>query len=291
MIRPIDAFGIATIQPSSGSFSFSTTDTIVNYWLTNTKARLWIHTLLPNTGLPTWLANGSWSPATLTAIIQNHVTTVASHYKGKIYAWDVVSEVFNDDGGWRVNVFYNTLGPNYVKIALQAARAADPAAKLYIEEYSAQPLNAKSNALYALVQTLKTSGVPIDGVGFEGHITAGQSPNIASVTANVARFVSLGLDWAFTQLGARILDVVPVVTRSQQRDDYVALVLVCLNSPKCIGVLTSGIVDAYLFEGTGNFFGGPNWTEALFDANYQTVLAYYGIADKLTTATLDGSYT
>lgn len=56
-------------------------------------------------------------------------------------------------------------------------------------------------------------------------------------------------------------------------------------------MLTSGIVDAYLFEGTGNFFGGPNWTEALFDANYQTVLAYYGIADKLTTATLDGSYT
>lgn len=103
-------------------------------------------------------------------------------------------------------MFYNTLGPNYVKIALQAARAADPAAKLYIEEYSAQPVNAKSNALYALVQTLKTSGIPIDGVGFEGHVTAGQSPNIASVTTNVARFVSLGLDWAFTRAFPETID-------------------------------------------------------------------------------------
>lgn len=86
-----------------------------------------------------------------------------------------------------------------MKIALQAARAADPVPKLYIEEYGAEPVNAKSTALFALVQTLKTSGIPIDGVGFEGHITAGQPPNIGSVMSNVARFVSLNVDWAFTR--------------------------------------------------------------------------------------------
>ncbi|KAG8908205.1 hypothetical protein FRC00_011362, partial [Tulasnella sp. 408] len=201
---------------------------------------------------------------------------------------------------------------NYVKIALQTARAADPVPKLYIEEYGAEPVNAKSNALYALVQTLKTSGIPIDGVGFEGHITAGSLPNIASVTANVARFVSLNLDWAFTrafprpidapsdppranfrhchtfaELGVRIVN--GAVTRSRQLEDYVALFIVCLNSPKCVGAVSSGIVDTYTIEGT-SFWGGPSWTETLFDANYQTVLAYYGIADKLTTATLNGSY-
>ncbi|KAG8904146.1 hypothetical protein FRC01_008849, partial [Tulasnella sp. 417] len=198
VITPINAFGFSTIEPSQGAFSFTASDQILNYWTANTKARLWIHTLLPTTGLPTWLTSGSFTQATLTSIIQNYITTVAGRYKGKIYAWDVVSEIFNDDGTWRLNVFYATLGPNYVTIALKAARAADPNAKLYIEEYGAEPVNAKSNALYALAQQLKLGGVPLDGIGFEGHVVAGQIPNVGSMGTNVSRFVSLGYTWAFT---------------------------------------------------------------------------------------------
>ncbi|KAG9044796.1 hypothetical protein FS837_007527 [Tulasnella sp. UAMH 9824] len=201
-----------------------------------------------------------------------------------MYAWDVVSGVFNGDGQWHPNVFYNTLGPNYVKIALQAARAADPTAKLYIEEYAAQRLSAKSDALFALVQSLKASGVPLDGVAFEGQFSPGDPLNMASVTANTARFAGYGN--VAVELGVRNIN--GPITPSQQQDYYVAVVLVCLNSPKCIGVLTSGIVDAYTLYGTSS--GSLSWTETLFDANYQTVLAYYGIADKLATATIDGSY-
>ncbi|KIO17875.1 glycoside hydrolase family 10 protein [Tulasnella calospora MUT 4182] len=287
MLTPINAFGVSTIQPSQGIFSFTATDQIVNYWLGSTKARLWIHTLLPTTGLPTWLANGSWTQATLTAVIQNYVTTVAGRYKGKIYAWDVISEIFDDNGSWRPNVFYNILGTNYVTIALKAARAADPNAKLYIEEYNAEPVNAKSNALYSLAQTLKVSGVPLDGIGFEGHVVAGQIPTIGNVMANVGRFTSLGLDWAFTQLGVRIVNGGASVSR--QMEDYIAMLSVCLNSARCVGVVTSGIVDTITIEGTG-VWGGPSWTETLFDTNYNTVPAYYGIANSLTLATINGNY-
>ncbi|KAG8901662.1 hypothetical protein FRC01_009780, partial [Tulasnella sp. 417] len=61
------------------------------------------------------------------------------------------------------------------------------------------------------------------------------------------------------------------------------------NSARCVGVVTSGIIDTITIEGTGSW-GGPTWTETLFDANYVTVLAYYGIADSLAIATLDGAY-
>lgn len=127
---------------------------------------------------------------------------------------------------------------------------ADPNAKLYIEEYGAEIVNTKSNALYALAQTLKNSKVPLDGIGFEGHVVAGQIPNIGDVTSNVGRFASLDLDWAYTrasfdlmkrfgnalysksgflyvaaELGVRIVNGGASVGR--QMEDYISMLSAC----------------------------------------------------------------
>ncbi|KAG8959476.1 hypothetical protein FRC00_001555 [Tulasnella sp. 408] len=139
------------------------------------------------TSAPAWLANQSWSQAQLISIIQDYVPTVASNYQGRVYAWDIVSEIFNDNGTWRDNVFYNYLGAEFVEIALYAARAADPNAKLYIEEYGVEELNVKSDTLYSLAKDLKTNGVPLDGIGFEGHIISTQIPPYTSVHPNTQR--------------------------------------------------------------------------------------------------------
>lgn len=288
MVTPINyGFDFSTIEPNRGVFGFTKSDQAMNHWLSRTPARLWIHSLLPITGLPTWLTNGSWTQATLTSVIQNHIATVAGRYKGKIYAWDVVSEIFNDDGSWRTNVFYNTLGSSYVTIALKAARAADANAKLYIEEYGAETVNAKSVALWVLVQQLKINVVPLDGIGFEGQVSAVSPPNVDSMTLNVSKCGPLNLDWAFTQLGVRIGN--GGGNEAQQSSAYLAMVSVCLNSPRCVGISTSGIKDGFTIQGAG-ISGGPTWTETLFHGSYQTIPAYYGIADSLTTAIIDGHY-
>ena len=90
------------------------------------------------------------------------------------------SLTFNSDGSFVADPFYNAMGSGYIADALRTAHAADPNAKLYLNDYNIEGENAKSNAMYSLVQSLLAQGVPINGVGFESHYILGQVPSSAS---------------------------------------------------------------------------------------------------------------
>src|SRR5271157_3243105 len=94
------------------------------------------------------------------------------------------------------------MGPEYVAIALKAARAADPAAKLYVNDYNVETDGPKMRALYDLVASLKRAGAPIDGVGLQSHFVAGAAPK--DIQAVMERFAALGVDVAITELDLRI---------------------------------------------------------------------------------------
>jgi endo-1,4-beta-xylanase len=169
------------------------------------------HTLVWHSQLPTWLspdgATTTLSPEEVRAVLEDHVRTVAEHFKGQIWQWDVVNEAFNDDGTFRETVFYNAYealgleGSDYIADAFRWAHEEDPDALLFYNDYNLEFTGPKSNAVYAFVQELLAEGVPIDGVGFQGHLATQYGfPNLQD---NLQRFADLGLEVALTEVDIR----------------------------------------------------------------------------------------
>lgn len=181
------------------------------------------------------VSNGGFSAAELTKIIENHVTNVVTRFKGRLFHWDVVNEVVNDAGtALRESVFSNTLGEEFIAIAFRAARKADPSAKLYINDYNTDGTGAKSTFTYELVKRLLAKGVPIDGIGAQAHLISGSVPS--SLQENWAKFASLGVDVAITELDIRITLPVTEAKLQQQKKDYAAVTKACLAIPRCVGI-------------------------------------------------------
>lgn len=76
------------------------------------------------------VSSGTWTAEELTEIIETHIANVAGHFAGQCYHWDVVNEPADDSGAWRSSVFYDTLGTDFLAISFNAAKDADPDAKL-----------------------------------------------------------------------------------------------------------------------------------------------------------------
>ncbi|KAF8713856.1 putative xylanase, Glycoside hydrolase family 10, partial [Rhizoctonia solani] len=235
--------------------------------------------------LASWVSSGGFDNATLVSIVQNHIANVAGHYKGQVYAWDVVNEMFNEDGTWRTSVFYNTIGPSYVAIALRAARAADPTAKLYLNDYNIEWTGAKSDAMYNLAKDLLAQGVPLDGIGFQGHLIVNSF--YRTFQANFERFAALGLDVALTELDIRYALPATDALITAQAENYKYVTNACLAVSRCVGITVWDTSDDYSWV-PSTF---PGQGEALlFDKNKQPKPAYYSVADALAAATVKGTW-
>ncbi|KAG6876679.1 hypothetical protein C0992_012112 [Termitomyces sp. T32_za158] len=126
------------------------------------------------------------------------------------------------------------MGESFVPIALQAARAADPNAKLYINDYNIEGTGAKSTAMVNLVKSLKASGVPIDGIGVQAHLIVGEVPT--TLQANLEQFTALGVEVAITELDIRMTLPETAALREQQQKDYQTVIAACKAVSGCIGI-------------------------------------------------------
>ncbi|MBL1067718.1 endo-1,4-beta-xylanase [Streptomyces sp. 7-21] len=230
-----------TVQPSQGNFNFSGGDRLVDFAQQNNQ-QVYGHTLVWHSQLPSWVSNGGFNAEQLNAVMENHITEVVSHYAGQVAYWDVVNEAFNDDGTLRQSVFQQTIGEEYIANAFRAADAADPNAKLCINDYSTDGINAKSNAMYDLVSSLLDQGVPIDCVGFQSHLILDQLPS--DYQENLQRFSDLGLEVIVTELDIRIQDPADSSDLQRQAEQYQQVVSSCVAVSGCAGVTVWGISDA-----------------------------------------------
>ncbi|MFF2324621.1 MULTISPECIES: endo-1,4-beta-xylanase [unclassified Streptomyces] len=245
------------IEPTRNSFSYGSADQIVSH-AQGKNMQVRGHTLVWHSQLPGWVSGLGTDD--LRSAMNTHITQVMTHYKGQIYAWDVVNEAFQDgsSGARRSSPFQDKLGNGYIEEAFRTARAADPGAKLCYNDYNTDGQNAKSNAVYAMVQDFKQRGVPIDCVGFQSHFNSA-SPVPSDYQANLQRFADLGVDVQITELDIE-------GSGSAQATSYGNVVRACLAVSRCTGMTVWGITDKYSWRSSG--------TPLLFDDNYGKKPAY-----------------
>ncbi|MDT0434177.1 MULTISPECIES: endo-1,4-beta-xylanase [Streptomyces] len=274
-LTPGNAMKWGSVEPTQGSFDWAEADRIVAFAQAHGQL-VRGHTLVWHSQNPGWLTNGSWTPAQLSTLLQNHIGTEVGRYKGKVSVWDVVNEPFNEDGTYRSTLWYDGLGADYIASALTWARAADPAAKLYINDYNVEGVGAKSTALYNLVRSLKDRGVPIDGVGLQAHLILGQVPG--TLQQNIQRFADLGVDVAITELDVRMALPADSAKLAQQAADYKAVTAACVAVARCVNLTVWGFTDS------------DSWVDSTFpgygaatpyDASYAPKPAYTAIAQAL----------
>ncbi|MFD0773293.1 endo-1,4-beta-xylanase [Streptomonospora algeriensis] len=262
-------------EPSRGQFDFSGADAFMDFAQQNNQ-KVRGHTLVWHSQLPSWVENGNFSPSELRSVMENHIDEVAGRYSGEVAYWDVANEIFLSDGSWRNSVFYETLGSDFVADALRMAADADPNAELWLNDYSIDGINAKSDAYYNLIQDLQAQGVPIDGIGLQAHLINGQVPG--DLQQNIQRFADLGIKVAITELDVRIDMPASQSELEQQARDYRAVMDACMAVNGCVGVTVWGIVDQYswvpdTFEGQG--------APLLYNDNYQPKPAYDAVHEAL----------
>lgn len=190
------------------------------------------HTLVWHSQLPGWV-NGL-SATELRSAMNNHITQVMTHYKGKIHSWDVVNEAYQDgsSGARRSSPFQDKLGNGFIEEAFRTARTVNAGAKLCYNDYNTDGQNAKSNAVYDMVKDFKQRGVPIDCVGFQSHFNS-NSPIPSDYQANLQRFADLGVDVQITELDIE-------GSGSAQAANYTKVVNACLAVTRCTGLTVWG---------------------------------------------------
>lgn len=165
-----------------------------------------------------------------------------TRYKGKIYGWDVVNEAMGGQGDLRQSIWTTNFGESYISEAFQLARQVDPAAKLYINDFATEYNNSKTRGLFNLVKKLKAQGVPIDGVGFQCHFTAGKVKH--DFEEVLKWFTTLGVEVAITEMDIGTKDT-SAAELKQQAEDYAYVYKSCENVPKCVGVTAWGFTDKF----------------------------------------------
>lgn len=181
------------IQSKEGVFNFEKPDEFVAF---GEKNGMYIigHCLVWMGQAPGWFFTDSVTGSLVSREVmidrlRTHISTVVGRYKGRVNAWDVVNEAFNDDGTLRATLFQQIIGDDYLKIAFELAHEADPNAELIYNDYNTY-IPAKRDAICKMVKELQAEGIQVDGIGMQCHFTM-TFPEPSAIDSAIVKFSEL----------------------------------------------------------------------------------------------------
>lgn len=214
-ITPENVMKWDALQPEPGKFRFAAADRFVDF---GEKNGMFVvgHTLVWHSQTPRWVfqdAKGAVGRDELLRRMREHIRAVVGRYKGRVKSWDVVNEALSEDGSLRDSPWRRIIGDDYIEQAFRFAHEADPDADLYYNDYGIEAGRKRDGAL-RLLAGLKARGVPVHGVGIQGHCNLAWPP--AEVFGEAAdAFAKLGLKVAVSELD---VDVLPSRSGSTSAD-------------------------------------------------------------------------
>ena len=204
-------------EPAYGQFNWENADKIANFCRSN-GIKLRGHCLMWHAQIGEWMYKDEKgdlvSKVKLFQNMKHHITAIVERYKDVVYAWDVVNEAISD-GGWqggrrgmgehpspyRNSPLYQIAGDEFIKKAFIYAREADPNVLLFYNDYNAAD-PGKRDRIYNMVKSMKEEGVPIDGIGMQGHYNV-YGPSMEDVDAALTKYSTIVKHIHITELDIR----------------------------------------------------------------------------------------
>jgi endo-1,4-beta-xylanase len=249
------------LRPTPTTYNFDPADALVAFAERN-HMKIRGHNLCWHRQLPTWFASVS-TPANARALLVAHIETVAGRYAGRMHSWDVVNEAIEPkDGrpdGRRLSPWLKLAGDDYIELAFQTARRADPQALLTYNDYGIEnetpEAAAKRAAVLMLLRRLRARRVPIDAVGIQSHIAAAPAAQSTdpkfTYGPGLVRFLrdlrDLDLQVFLTEMDVNDRALPPDLTGRDRAvaETYQRYLSTVLADPAVKAVLTWGITDRY----------------------------------------------
>jgi endo-1,4-beta-xylanase len=247
------SFKWADIHPEPDKFDFSRADALMDF-AARRKLRVRGHVMAWHEGNPDWLEQ-ALTPASAEGLLRRHISAVGKHFQGRLAHWDVVNEVIQPDDGkllsLRNSLWFKALGKSYLDTAFHATQEADPGALRVINEFGVDyPLAwqaRKRQAFLGLLADLKARNIPVQAVGLQAHLDAGEKIDQKILSKFVGDIASLGLKIIVTELDVRDQTLPADIAL---RDSAVAAHAKAwldpvLANPNVLGVLSWGLSDRH----------------------------------------------
>src|SRR5690606_303613 len=286
MLTPEHEAKHCMVERQRGQYDFEATDRLVEFAEEHDMV-VHGHTLVWHQCMPQWLVSGDFTRDEAIEIMRDFIFAMVESYTGRIAIWDVVNEAVADSGrGLRRTRWMALIGEDYIELAFRSGHEADPDALLFYNDYGAEAMTGKANAVYELLSDLLERGVPVHGVGLQGHFTLG-SVNAGSIAQNIQRLGELGLQVQITEMDVRFNGEPNDNILHQQATDYERMMEVCLESEYCTAFVVWGVSDRFTWLRGSNlgFFENPDVAPLLFDDDYNPKPAYFALLDLLAEET------